>query len=81
MAENMKKELEQWEFKEEIVSIQEPVGDTCTVHKQEDDAQMEYTEIKDQFKKQLSGICFNKLLLNITLFFLVKYSFCIHMKN
>ena len=60
MAENMKKELEQWEFKEEIVSIQEPVGDTCTVHKQEDDAQMEYTEIKGkhQFKKQLSGSMF-----------------------
>ena len=46
MAENMKKELEQWEFKQEIVSIQETVGDTCTVHKQEEDAQMEYTEIK-----------------------------------
>ena len=49
MAEIMKEEQNKLEVKEEIVSIQEEilpssiVEDTCTVYKQEDDAQLEYT--------------------------------------
>ena len=57
MAEIIKEEQKKLEVKEEIVSIQEEilpsptVEDTCTVHKQEDDAQMEYTEIKGEHLK------------------------------
>ena len=59
MAENMKDKLEQLEVKEEIVSIQEDtlsfstVEDTCTVYKQEEDAQMEFTEIKGKNQFQI----------------------------
>ena len=61
MAENIKEDLKQLEVKEEKVSIQEDtlpsstVEDTCTVHKQEEDALMENTEIQgqNQFKKIL----------------------------
>ena len=54
MAENIKEDLKQLEVKEEKVSIQEDtlpsstVEDTCTVHKQEEDALMENTEIQGQ---------------------------------
>ena len=50
-------ELEQLEVKEETVSIQEEilpsstVEDTCTVYKQEEDAQMEYKKIKSKHLK------------------------------
>ena len=61
MAENIKEDLKQLEDKKEKVSIQEDtlpsstVEDTCTVHKQEEDALMENTEIQgqNQFKKIL----------------------------
>ena len=61
MAENIKEDLKQLEVKEEKVSIQEDtlpsstVEDTCTVHKQEEDALMGNTEIQgqNQFKKIL----------------------------
>ena len=55
----MKDKLEQLEVKEEIVSIQEDtlsfstVEDTCTVYKQEEDAQMEFTEIKGKNQFQI----------------------------
>ena len=48
----MKEKIEQLEVKEEMAFSQEDilpsstVEDTCIVHKQEEDAQMEYTEIK-----------------------------------
>ena len=54
MAENIKEDLKQLEDKKEKVSIQEDtlpsstVEDTCTVHKQEEDALMENTEIQGQ---------------------------------
>ena len=54
MAENIKEDLKQLEVKEEKVSIQEDtlpsstVEDTCTVHKQEEVALMENTEIQGQ---------------------------------
>ena len=61
MAENIKEDLKQLEVKEEKVFIQEDtlpsssVEDTCTVHKQEEDALMGNTEIQgqNQFKKIL----------------------------
>ena len=61
MAENIKEDLKQLEVKEEKVSIQEDtlpsstVENTCTVHKQEEDALMGNTEIQgqNQFKKIL----------------------------
>ena len=61
MAENIKEDLKQLEDKKEKVSIQEDtlpsstVEDTCTVHKQEEDALMGNTEIQgqNQFKKIL----------------------------
>ena len=57
MAEHMTVELEQLKVKEETVSIQEEilpsstVEDTCTVYKQEEDAQMEYKKIKSKHLK------------------------------
>ena len=54
MAENIKEDLKQLEVKKEKVSIQEDtlpsstVEDTCTLHKQEEDALMENTEIQGQ---------------------------------
>ena len=61
MAENIKEDLKQLEDKKEKVSIQEDtlpsstVENTCTVHKQEEDALMGNTEIQgqNQFKKIL----------------------------
>ena len=61
MAENIKEDLKQLEDKKERFSIQEDtlpsstVEDTCTVHKQEEDALMGNTEIQgqNQFKKIL----------------------------
>ena len=54
MAENIKEDLKQLEDHKDKVSIQEDtlpsstVEDTCTVHKQEEDALMENTEIQGQ---------------------------------
>ena len=60
MAENMKEKQKQLEVKEEIVSIQEKVEDTCTVYKEEEDAQMEFTETKGKHQFQI--------LLNFTMY-------------
>ena len=52
MAENMIEEPHQLKVKEEIIFIQEEIlptstlEDTCNVYKQEEDAHLEYAEIK-----------------------------------
>ena len=75
MAENIKEDLKQLEDKKERFSIQEAtlpsstVENTCTVHKQEEDALMENTEIKAQ--KQFKKI----LILTIVRFYVLIFFF------